>query len=235
MYVFKKNLNLLIIVCFVISFNLIAHTLWSNYFCTAGHITIPDTTNTTKTGNINPILTGSTVIARTKLSTEPKTIEITTGWEDKTTVKEWTKPLLVWQVNAYYEWETTYERVRNQIIKLWVSYEIAEHITWEAYANTEDPKLFIKNIIWVSNAEWWIFKHWLHNNYLGVMACSNLECHLRHYETVQASITNWRELYNKNKWYVRTTAQRWLDGKYCASDCTHRVQNYNEWVYLLNI
>jgi len=59
MNVVKKNFNLLIIVCIVICFNLIAHSLWSNYFRSTGSIKLPDTITSAKTGNINTILTGN--------------------------------------------------------------------------------------------------------------------------------------------------------------------------------
>lgn len=225
----------MIIVCIIIGFNLIAHTLWGNYFCTAGSTKLPDITKSIKTGSINTILTGSTVTTGVRLSTKPKTIKTTADWEVKTTNQEWTKPLLVWQVSAWYVGETEYERVRNQIIKLWVSYEIAEHITREAYTNTSWAKQFIRAIIGVSNAEWSIFKRGMYNNYLWVMACANGSCHLRHYATVKEAITHWREMYNRNKRYIRTTPESRLRGNYCASECSHWVKNYNEWVYLLNI
>lgn len=231
---FKKNLNLLIIVLIVLSFNLIAHTFWSNYFCTTGTTKLPDINNTLKEWNTGVVLTGSKIDWRTILNTKPVIRKSTTSTTTKATTQEWVKSVL--GVSAGYEWETSYERTRNQIIKLWVSYEIAEHITWEAYTNTEDPKLFIKNIVWVSNAEGSIFKRGMYNNYLGVMArMADGSYWLRHYDTVQLAITHWREMYNRNKWYVRTTPQRWLDGNYCSSECKFWVQNYNAGVYLLNI
>lgn len=231
MDVIKKNFNLLIIVFVVIGFNLIAHTLWSNYFCTAGSTTVSDTVNTVKTGDSNTILTGITIDTKPILSTKKKTIEITTGWETKTTVKEWTKPLLVWQVNAWYVGETEYERVRNQLIKLWLTYDQAETIVWEWYANTSWGKQFVKAIIWVSNSEWGIFKHWLYNNYLGVM----YKWQLRQYDTFALAIEHRRQLYNKNKRHLNTEAQDWLDRHYCVGDCSYRVKNYNAGIYLLNI
>jgi len=189
-------------------------------------------------------LTGTETTTGTKLSTTTKITKSNATTGNKNLYQKPTQSIL--GVQAWYIWETTYERTRNQIIKLWVSYEIAEHITWEAYTNTDDPKLFIKNIIWVSNAEWSIFKRWLYNNYLGVMECKEIwkdenwkkKCiryGIKDYDTVQLAITNWREMYNRNKWYVRTTPQRWLDGSYCASECKFWVQNYNAGVLLLNI
>ena len=157
-------------------------------------------------------------------------------WENKhieTKTQARTKPIL--GVQAWYDWETEYERVRNQIIKLWVSYEIAEHITREAYTNTSWAKQFIRAIIWVANAEWWIFQRGKYNNYLWVMLCSNGSCRIRDYVTVQAAITHWREMYNKNKRYVRITAESRLRWHYCTSECSYRVSNYNAWIYLLNI
>lgn len=202
----------------------------NNHFTTIARTTVQNINSTVKTGNLNTILTGVQIDSGTKLSTTTKTIKTTKTRPSQTTTTEWTKPLLG-QVSAWYEWETTYERVRNQIIKLGVSYEIAEHITWEAYTNTEDPKQFVRAIIWVSNAEWGIFDHWMYNNYLWVM----LNGSLRHYKTVQAWITHWRELYNKNKWYLNTDWQDWLDRHYCVGGCSSWIWNYNAGIYLLNI
>lgn len=171
-----------------------------------------------------------------KLSKQPVVNKQRVDKQNQNTNQGWTQPVLnPWTVNAGYEWETPYERVRNQIIGLWISYEIAEHITREAYTNTEDPKQFVRAIIWVSNAEGSIFKRWLHNNYLWVMVCWQNWCSLRHYETVQHGITHRREMYNRNKRYLRTTPEARLRWNYCASECLYWVWNYNEWVRLLNI
>ncbi len=49
------------------------------------------------------------------MSTKPVIKQKTTSWESKVTVKEWAKPILGW-VQAWYLWESEYERVRNQLI-----------------------------------------------------------------------------------------------------------------------
>ena len=158
-----------------------------------------------------------------------------TNWESKNTTKEWTK-LVLGQVSAWYDGETEYERVRNQIIKLWVSYEIAEHITREAYANTNNPKQFVKNIIWVSQAESSIFKKCSKNNCFGIMQrLSDWSYTLRSYDTIQESISLWRELYVRNNWWVRLTWQDWIDWHYCTSSCLYWIGNYNDAISKLNI
>jgi hypothetical protein len=168
------------------------------------------------------------------LNKQPNLVKKTTTTWNKVVYKKPTQPVL--GVSAWYKWESTYERVRNQLIKLWLTYDVAEHITWEAYTNTQDPKLFVKSIVWVSMAEWWVFKRWLYNNYLWVMSRkSDWTYSLRRYETIQLAISDWREMYNRNKWYVRTTWQARLNWNYCASACLSWVSNYNAGITLLNI
>lgn len=226
---FKKNINLWVIVLIVISFNLIAHSLWSNYFCSTGTATIPATVNTIKETTWSVIMTGEQTNTWIKLSTKPIIKQKTTSWESKVTVKEWTKPIL--GVQAWYEWESEYERVRNQLIKLWLTYDQAETIVWEGYANTSWGKQFVKSIVWVSNSEWGIFKHGLYNNYLWVM----YNWSLRHYDTFALGIEHRRQLYNRNKRYLNTEAQDWLDRHYCVGACSYWVSNYNAWIALLGI
>jgi len=227
----KKNFSLLIIVLIVISFNLIAHSLWGNYFCSKGTATIPTVNNTTKTGDTSIVLTGESISKPVIVSKKPTINKNTTTWEIENTTQEWTKPILIWAVSAWYDGETEYERVRNQLIKLWLTYEQAESIVWEWYANTSWGKQFVKAIVWVSNAEWGIFQHWLYNNYLGVM----LNGSLRHYDTFALAIEHWRILYNRNKWYLRLNAQQWLNGNYCVGYCYYWVTNYNAGIDMLGI
>lgn len=197
-------------------------------------IKIPTPIVSIKTGTINTSNWSKKISKPIVVNTSTIPNKNTTSWEVKETNKGWTKSIL--GVQAWYDWETTYERVRNQIIKLWVSYEIAEHITWEAYTNTDDPKLFVKNIIWVSMAEWSVFKKWLYNNYLGVMSRkSDWSYWLRHYDTVQLAISDRREMYNRNKRYIRTTPEAWLRWHYCTSACTYWVSNFNDAVSKLAI
>lgn len=226
----KKNLNVLIIVLIVISFNLIAHTLWGSYFCTAGTVKVPDVNNSVEKWNTGTILTGVQPVARTIVSTKPVVRKNRTSEETNKTDEGWAKPLLGW-VSAGYDGETEYERVRNQLIKLWLTYDQAETIVWEWYANTSWGKQFVRNIVWVSNSEGGIFEHGLYNNYLGVMYKGSL----RHYATFALAIEHWRQLYNKNKWYLNTEWQDWLDRHYCVGDCSYWVQNYNAGIRLLGI
>lgn len=222
----------MIIVLIAIVFNLIVYTLYE----TATRVEQPRIIEPTKVLETwtwdKEVQSWGTVV----LSKQTVVVSSTTDkWHEEVN-QEQTEPVLKpLTVNAWYDGETEYERVRNQIIKLRISYEIAEHITREAYTNTSWAKQFVRAIIWVSNAEWSMFKRGMYNNYLWVMACGGWECHLRHYETVQLAITHRREMYNKNKRYVRTTPELWLKWNYCASACSYRVQNYNKWVYLLNI
>lgn len=225
MDVFKKNLNLLIIVCFVICFNLIAHTLWSNYFCTTGHITIPDTTNTTKTGNINPILTGSTVVAKPKLSTKPKVIEITTGWEAKTTVKEWTKSVLVWQVSAWYEWETIFERVKNRLIFIWVNTWTSEFITRKCFDTAINPKHCVKSVVWVATPESSLFKRCKNNNCMWLKP----SWELKWYDTLNLALDDWINRYNKYR-YKNDSGKDWIiRSHYCKWDCSELSDGWSNW------
>ena len=146
-----------------------------------------------------------------------------------------TKTVWIQQVSAGYEWETEYERVINRRKATINDPELADHIAWECYANTKDPKLCVKNMIWVSNSETTMFRSCSRgNNCFGVMQRqSDWSYKLRTYESKKASISAWVELYNRLGWYNRTTAQARLDGNYCTSVCATRIQNYNYAVLLL--
>lgn len=218
-------------ICIVIGFNLIAHTLWGNYFCTTEVGTTTKRTDTIKTGNVLNISWSTSTSRPTILITKAVWNEKAESKPIETPIKKPTKPILTPRVSAWYDGETEYERVRNQIIKLWLTYEQAETIVREWYANTSWWKQFVKAIIWVASSEWWMFKHGLYNNYLWVMYNGSL----RHYATFWLAIEHRRQLYNKNKRYLNTDWQDWLNRHYCVWACSSWVSNYNAWIYLLNI
>ena len=198
------------------------------------HKWISTTISWTKTGERLTWVISTGVTKSIVLNTEWTKSNNVTNWESKKTNTGWTKSIL--GVYAWYDGESEYERVRNQIMKLWVSYEIAEHITREGYTNTDNPKQFIKNIVGVSQAESSIFKHCSKNNCFGVMMrLSDWSYTLRSYTTIQESISAWRELYVRNNWWARLTWQDWLNGNYCTSACSYRIQNYNDAINKLNI
>lgn len=169
----------------------------------------------------------------TLFSVAPKpTVQKTTVSSAKTV-----ENLLVWQVSAGYEWETEYERVINRIKATINDPELADHIAWECYSKTVNPKLCVNNVVGVSNSETTMFKNCsTGNNCFWVMQRqSDWSYKLRNYESKKASISAWVELYNRLGWYNRTTAQARLDGNYCTSECKFWIGNYNRAVEKLAI
>lgn len=148
-----------------------------------------------------------------------------------------TKTVSLWQVSAGYEWETEYERVINRIKVTINDPELADHIAWECYSKTKDPKLCVRNMIGVSNSETTMFRSCSSgNNCFGVMQRqSDWSYQLRNYESKKASITAWVELYVRLWRDKRTTAQARLDGNYCTSSCSFWIGNYNRAVEKLAI
>lgn len=102
---------------------------------------------------------------------------------------------------------------------------------------TEDYKLCIKQLIWVSNAESWIFKYWMSpsRNGFGLMEWSNYWYRKKRFKTIEESIYYWLNLYVKNGWHNRTTWQAWLNWHYCTEGCSHWIKNYEDWIRKLNI
>lgn len=227
----QKHVNGLIIVCIIVFVNRFVYSLYQSI----NRVEIQPSIRTIETNKNRTWTETKTTTGSIVLNKQPVKLSTSTNWTGEIKTQTKTKSVLG-TVSAWYDWETEYERVRNQIIKLWVDSEIAEHIVWEAYANTDNPKLFVKNIIGVSMAEGSVFKNGLYNNYLGVMKRdSDGGYSLRHYATVQEGISERREIYNRNKRFMRTTAQKRLDWHYCTSACLYWIQNYNNGIYLLNI
>lgn len=167
-----------------------------------------------------------TQVVSTKTVIKPKQIQIPER-----------KQISLWQVSAGYEWETEYERVVNRLENTINDASLSEHIAWECYAHTDNPKLCVKNMVWVSNSEWTLFRNCsTGNNCFGVMQRqSDWSYKLRVYANKKESISAWIELYNKLGWYKRTTAQARLDGNYCTSSCSYWIGNYNKAVEQLGI
>lgn len=110
---------------------------------------------------------------------------------------------------------------------------ISEAIVTACMKHTEDYKLCIKNIIWVSNAESSIFKAGMYpsNNWFGWM----YQWRKKKFSSVEESIYQWVAMYVKNGWEVRKTGQSWITWRYCASQCTNWVSNYNSAVNKLSL
>lgn len=124
-----------------------------------------------------------------------------------------------------YTWEMTARELALKVNKVVGNYDISYAIVNECASQVDDYKQCIKNVIWVSNAESWIFKAAMKpsNNWFGLM----YKWKKRRFSSVQEWIHVWVSLYKKNWWGKRTTGQAWLNWKYCVWSCSNRVKLYN--------
>lgn len=99
--------------------------------------------------------------------------------------------------------------------------------------HTEDYRLCIKNVIWVSNAESWMFKASMKpsNNWFWWMEWWKK----KRFSSVEDSIYQWVKMYKRLWWDNRTTWESRLKWKYCASECTNWVYIYNDWIRKLGL
>lgn len=163
----------------------------------------------------------NTVDGQTNISTSETTGKV---------IQQITKPEIK-EVSA--EKAQLIERVDILVENVSVSTAIVE----ACMKHTEDYKLCIKNIIWVSNAESGIFKKAMHpsNNWFGIMEGTRRWYEKKRFSSVEDSIYYWVNRYVTNEWYKRTTWQAWLNWKYCTSWCEHRIKLYNDGIRKLNI
>lgn len=105
---------------------------------------------------------------------------------------------------------------------------LAEAIVIWCQNHSEDYSLCVKNVFWVASAESSLFKNvsssnnafwWMYN------------WKLRKFSSIEEWIVQRIKLYEKNNRQVRGLSwQRWLNWKYCTSECTYWVTNYNRWI-----
>ena len=98
---------------------------------------------------------------------------------------------------------------------------------------TEDYKLCIKNVLWVSNAESTMFKNWMYPSNNGFWWMHQWK--KRRFSSIEECIYKRVEMYQRNWWYSRTTWEAWLKWKYCTSWCTYRISNYNSAIDRLSL
>ena len=132
---------------------------------------------------------------------------------------------LTGEETTIYTREMTARELAIKVNKVVGNYDISYAIVNECASQVDDYKQCIKNVIWVANAESWLFKASMKpsNNWFGLMYKGKK----RRFSSVQEWIHVWVSLYKKNLWGKRTTGQAWLIWKYCASACTNRVKLYN--------
>lgn len=106
-------------------------------------------------------------------------------------------------------------------------YIASEIIVDNCMATQENYILCIKNVVWVANAESTLFKRVSKsNNPFWLMKNGKLQKFDSIYDAIEYRIT----LYTTNNWHTRTSWADWIAWKYCASEYTYRVQNYNDWI-----
>lgn len=102
---------------------------------------------------------------------------------------------------------------------------ISEAIVTACMKHQEDYKLCIKNLVWVSSAESGIFKKGMYpsNNGFGWM----YQWKKRRFSSVEDSIYKRVQMYTRNHRENRTTWADWLRWKYCTSECSYWIKNYD--------
>ena len=105
------------------------------------------------------------------------------------------------------------------------SWTLAEAIVIWCQNHSEDVDTCIKNVYWVATAESSLFKNvGSSNNAFWLMYKGKL----RRFTSIEEWVIQRIKLYEKNNRQARGLSwQRWLDGKYCASECKYRISNYN--------
>lgn len=167
-------------------------------------------------------------------------------WQSEETTKVWVTFPTAWaefistwdtvekvEETVIYTWEDTENKLIEKVNELVGDESISRAIVQECVKQTEDYKLCIKNIIWVSNAESGMFKQgmkpsnngfWLMKNWTK-MKFSSVE------EWIQYRVS----LYVKNWWAKRATWAAWLKWNYCTSECSHWTKNYNSAIKKLSL
>lgn len=155
--------------------------------------------------------------------------ETTTIWVPSV----WAIDLSTWDVvEDIKEEETiiyTREDTENELIakvnELVGDENISRAIVQECVKQTDDYKLCIKNVIWVSNAESGMFKKSMKpsNNGFGLMK----NWIKMRFSSVEEWIQYRVSLYVKNWWAKRTTWDSRISGRYCTSECKYWTKNYN--------
>lgn len=123
--------------------------------------------------------------------------------------------------------------LQNKVYALVGDRNISETIVSACSEMTEDKILCIKNLLWVSNAESWMFKAWMKPTNNGFWFMSQGK--KKRFTSVEESIIFRVDRYQRKGRWKRTTWADWLKGKYCASACTNRIGNYNTAVSKLGL
>lgn len=119
------------------------------------------------------------------------------------------------------------EMIVEKVDNLLGDYIASEIIVDNCMAKTDNYILCIKNVVGVANAESTLFKKVSrYNNPFGLMK----NWKLQKFESIYDAITYWIDLYSRNGREKRTTWADWISGRYCTSQCTYRISNYNDWI-----
>jgi len=132
-----------------------------------------------------------------------------------------------------YTREMTEQKLVEKVNSLVGNESISYAIVHECATQTDNYKQCIKNVIWVSNAESGMFKQAMYpsNNWFWWM----YNWKKKKFSSVEESIKEWVAMYVRNGRETRVTWNDWLRGKYCASECSHWVKNYNSAIKKLEL
>lgn len=132
-----------------------------------------------------------------------------------------------------YTREMTEQKLVEKVNSLVGNESISYAIVHECATQTDDYMQCIKNVIWVSNAESGMFKQAMYPSNNGFWWMYNWK--KKKFSSVEESIKEWVAMYVRNGRETRVTWNDWLRGKYCASECSHWVKNYNSAIKKLEL
>lgn len=135
----------------------------------------------------------------------------------------------------------TYNQLINKVENLWIDIELSTHIVYECTTTAKDKIHCIKQIVWVSNSEWTLFKRCSSDNCLWLMECKQrddkwkcIKYWVIKYESKKHAISDWIRRYN-NKRYNLNWKDWIVRASYCTSTCSFWVSNYWDAIKKLDI
>lgn len=158
-------------------------------------------------------------------------------WHWETTESQDNVEVSTWDIveeQIIYTFEMTKDYLKERVDALVGDYNISSAIVEECTTQVPDNyKKCIRDIIWVANSESSLFKKWIYpsNNPFWLM----YKWSKRKFSSIEESIKVRVSLYVKNGWGNRTSWADWLREKYCTSECTHWVKNYESAIKKLSL
>lgn len=121
------------------------------------------------------------------------------------------------------------EYLLEKVNSLIDSTSISEAIVVWCMNHSTDHNLCINNVVGVATAESWLFKQGMKpsNNWFGWLTKTENGYKKKRFTSIEEGIIQWIKMYERLWWENRDTWEKRLSWKYCTSECTYRIKNYN--------